>query len=134
MHKFKETIQYYCPAGMLVAVFGCADLLLTDDNAVVTRLGDTAVIRCSDPDEVFVLTCTGGQWIGTQQVNCSTGSSCVSSISILTVYIPNNYVFRSAECSEISIAEVIFPKIQNVATFPMSHIPCGKPTCFPHGR
>jgi len=67
--------RYVARVRVTVAVFGCADLLLTDDNAMVTRLGDTAVIRCSDPDEVFVLTCTGGQWIGTQQANCSTGSS-----------------------------------------------------------
>ena len=65
---------HVCHCVVRVTVFGCVDLLLTDDKAVVTRLGDTAVIRCSDPDDVFVLTCIRGQWIGTQQSNCSTGS------------------------------------------------------------
>ena len=60
-----------------VTVFGCADLLPDDKNAVVTRLGDTAVIRCIDPDQVFVLTCTNGRWIGTQTSNCSSTGSMI---------------------------------------------------------
>ena len=37
---------------MFWAVFGCVDLLPDDNNAVVTRRGDTAVVRCADPDQV----------------------------------------------------------------------------------
>jgi len=58
----------------VAAVFGCADLLPVDKDVSVTRLGDTAIVRCPNADQVFVLTCTNGRWIGSQQSNCTATS------------------------------------------------------------
>jgi hypothetical protein len=48
------------------AVFGCADMELPPDGAIVSRDGNVTSVRCIVTGQTWKLMCVGNHWSGTQ--------------------------------------------------------------------